>query len=109
MFKSIIQIPPLSYLEFNYIVKNSMGVITDSGGITEETTVMGIPCMTFRDNTERPETITIGTNKLIGTNSNKLIPALETLFSKKWKKGEIPYLWDGKAAQRIVQHLITIK
>ena len=109
VFKSIIQIPPLPYLEFNYIVKNSMGVITDSGGITEETTVMGIPCMTFRDNTERPETITIGTNKLIGTNPNKLIPALETLFSKKWKKGEIPDLWDGKAAQRIVQHLITIK
>ncbi|MDF7913149.1 UDP-N-acetylglucosamine 2-epimerase, partial [Listeria monocytogenes] len=61
-------IEPLSYLEFNYLVENAKLVITDSGGITEETTVMGIPCMTLRDNTERPETVTIGTNELIGTN-----------------------------------------
>src|SRR5690606_34227836 len=61
-------VEPLSYLEFNYLVEKSKAVITDSGGITEETTVMGIPCMTLRDNTERPETITEGTNELIGTN-----------------------------------------
>ena len=108
-FKSIIQIAPLSYLEFNYLVKNSMAVITDSGGITEEATVMGIPCMTLRDNTERPETITEGTNELIGTNPLKLIPALNILFSGKWKKGSIPHLWDGKTSKRIVEHLLELK
>jgi UDP-N-acetylglucosamine 2-epimerase (non-hydrolysing) len=107
-FNSIIQIPPLSYLEFNYLVKNSMAVITDSGGITEETTVMGIPCMTLRDNTERPETISEGTNELIGTESAKLKPAFDKLFSEKWKKGTAPYLWDGKTATRIVKHLISL-
>ena len=101
-------INPLSYLEFNYLVERSMAVITDSGGITEETTVMGIPCMTLRNNTERPETITIGTNELLGTDLKLIGPALNNLFDGKWKKGSIPDLWDGKAAERIVDHLITI-
>ena len=98
-------IDPLGYLEFNYLVKHAKGVITDSGGITEETTVLGVPCLTLRDNTERPETITIGTNELIGTDPNKLPPALARLMEGKWKKGAIPSLWDGKAAERIVEHL----
>ena len=101
-------IEPLGYLEFNYLVDNSMAVITDSGGITEETTVMGVPCMTLRDNTERPETITLGTNELIGTNPDAVAPALEKLFSGKWKKGSIPELWDGKTSTRIVKHLLEI-
>lgn len=101
-------IEPLGYLEFNYLVERSFAVITDSGGITEETTVMGIPCMTLRDNTERPETITIGTNELIGTNPEAIKPAMEKLFSGNWKKGGIPELWDGKTSERIVSHLITI-
>jgi UDP-N-acetylglucosamine 2-epimerase (non-hydrolysing) len=79
-----------------------MGVVTDSGGITEETTVMGVPCITLRDNTERPETIEIGTNELIGTNPKAVKPCLEKLFSGKWKEGRIPEKWDGKAAERIV-------
>ena len=83
-------------------------MITDSGGITEETTVMGVPCMTLRDNTERPETITQGTNELIGTNPQKLIPALKTLFNGDWKKGSVPHLWDGKTADRIIKHLIDL-
>lgn len=95
-------VAPLGYLEFNYLVKNSKAVITDSGGITEETTVMGIPCITLRDNTERPETCTIGTNELIGTNPDNIKPALDILFSDKWKKGGIPPLWDGKTAERII-------
>lgn len=99
-------IEPLGYLEFNYLVKNAKAVITDSGGITEETTVMGVPCLTLRDNTERPETITIGTNELVGTNPDNIKPALELLFSGNWKKGGIPHLWDGKAAKRIVDFLI---
>jgi len=101
-------IEPLGYLEFNYLVERAFGVITDSGGITEETTVMGIPCMTLRDNTERPETITIGTNELIGTNPEAIQPSMELLFSGKWKKGGIPELWDGKTAERIVDHLINL-
>lgn len=99
---------PLGYLEFNYLVQHSKAVITDSGGITEETTVMGIPCITLRDNTERPETCTIGTNELIGTNPSNIKPALDKLFAGKWKKGGIPPLWDGKAAERIVNILPSI-
>lgn len=99
---------PLSYLEFNYLVKNSLAVITDSGGITEETTVMGIPCMTLRNNTERPETITIGTNELLGVKPEAIKPALDKLFDGNWKKGAIPELWDGKTAKRIVNHICNI-
>lgn len=99
---------PLPYLEFNYLVKYSKAVITDSGGITEETTVMQVPCMTLRNNTERPETVTIGTNELIGTNPQNLIPAFATLFADNWKKGNIPQLWDGKTGERIVAHLSQI-
>jgi len=95
-------VEPLGYLEFNYLVKNSKAVITDSGGITEETTVMGIPCLTLRDNTERPETITIGTNVLVGTDHDNLKPILEKLLSGNWKKGAIPEKWDGKTAERII-------
>jgi UDP-N-acetylglucosamine 2-epimerase (non-hydrolysing) len=99
---------PLGYLEFNYLVKYAKAVLTDSGGITEETTVMGVPCMTLRDNTERPETITIGTNELIGTDPKAIGPAMEKLFNGKWKKGGIPEKWDGKAAKRIVEVLLKI-
>ncbi len=107
-FDNLIVIPPLGYLEFNYLVKNSMAVITDSGGITEETTVMKVPCMTLRDNTERPETCSIGTNELIGTNPANIKPALDILFSGKWKKGGIPELWDGKSSERIIAILISL-
>lgn len=95
-------VDPMGYLEFNYMVQHSKAVITDSGGITEETTVMGIPCITLRDNTERPETCTIGTNELIGTNTAAIKPALDKLFAGGWKKGGIPKLWDGRTAERIV-------
>ena len=96
---------PQGYLEFNYLLQHAKGVITDSGGITEETTVMGVPCLTLRDNTERPETVTIGTNELVGTNPANLAPALSRLLAGQWKKGAIPEKWDGKAAERIVEHL----
>jgi len=99
---------PMGYLEFNYLVKNALGVITDSGGITEETTVMHIPCITLRDSTERPETVEIGTNELVGTQPEALLPALEKLLSGNWKKGSIPPLWDGQTADRIVAILQTL-
>jgi len=103
--KALHCVDPQGYLEFNYLVKNARGVITDSGGITEETTVLGVPCLTLRDNTERPETVTVGSNELIGTNPAALGPALERLLDGHWKKGAIPEKWDGKAALRIVAEL----
>ena len=101
-------VEPMGYLEFNYLVENAKAVITDSGGITEETTVMGVPCLTLRNNTERPETCTIGTNELIGTDPENIKPALDRLFSGEWKKGGIPKKWDGHAAERIVNCLIEL-
>ncbi|GAB2767745.1 non-hydrolyzing UDP-N-acetylglucosamine 2-epimerase [Salinimicrobium soli] len=101
-------VDPMGYLEFNYLVENSKAVITDSGGITEETTVMGIPCITLRDNTERPETVKIGTNELIGTNPDAIAPTILKLDKGDWKKGGIPELWDGNAARRIVDRLINV-
>ncbi len=105
---NVIMVEPMSYLEFNYLVKHAKAVITDSGGITEETTVMGIPCITLRNNTERPETVEIGTNELIGTDPANLPPAFELLFSGKWKKGAIPPLWDGHTAERIISTLVNL-
>lgn len=98
-------VDPQGYLEFNYLVKHAKGVITDSGGITEETTVMGVPCLTLRDSTERPETVLVGTNELIGTDPARLAPALARVMSGNWKKGAVPEKWDGKAAERIVAEL----
>lgn len=98
-------VDPQGYLEFNYLVKNAKAVITDSGGITEEATVMGVPCLTLRDTTERPETVTMGTNVLVGTDPAALAPHMERLMAGQWKKGEIPPRWDGNAAQRIVAEL----
>ncbi|MDU8884636.1 UDP-N-acetylglucosamine 2-epimerase (non-hydrolyzing) [Yeosuana sp. MJ-SS3] len=107
-FKNLHFISPLGYLEFNYLVKNALGVLTDSGGITEEATVMNVPCITLRDTTERPETCAIGTNILVGNNPEKIDEAFKTLFSGHWKQGQIPELWDGQSAERIVNHLIEI-
>lgn len=99
---------PLGYLEFNYLVERSKAVITDSGGITEETTVMGIPCITLRDTTERPETVTAGTNELIGTDPAAIKPVMGRLFAGEWKKGGIPELWDGNTAERIISVLNSL-
>ena len=94
---------PLSYLEFNYLVKNAKAIITDSGGITEEASILDVPCLTLRDNTERPETIELGTNVLVGTNPQGLEEHLDLLFSNQWKKASPIPLWDGQTAKRIVQ------
>ena len=107
-FNNLHYIDPLGYLEFNYLVKHAFAVLTDSGGITEETTVLNVPCLTLRENTERPETCEIGTNVLVGNDSTKIENAFKTLFSGTWKQGQIPELWDGKAAHRITNHLVEI-
>ena len=104
-FSNLHIVEPMGYLEFNYLVERAKAVVTDSGGITEETTVMGVPCITLRDNTERPETCTVGTNELIGTDPKAIKPALDKLFAGEWKKGAIPELWDGHTAARIVEIL----
>ena len=100
---------PMSYLEFNYLVERALAVITDSGGITEETTVMGVPCMTLRKSTERPETVSIGTNELLGTNPEAISPAMKNLLAGNWKKGAIPPLWDGHTAERIVEIICNLE
>ena len=82
--------------------------LTDSGGITEETTVMDVPCITLRDSTERPETCEIGTNMLVGNDSEKIAKAFKLLYSGAWKQGGIPELWDGHTADRIVNHLTHV-
>jgi UDP-N-acetylglucosamine 2-epimerase (non-hydrolysing) len=98
-------IEPLGYLEFNYLVKQAKAVLTDSGGITEEATILGVPCLTLRETTERPETVTIGTNELVGSDPARVQAALERLFERGWKIGSTPPRWDGKAGQRIVSIL----
>ena len=105
---NFILVEPQPYLEFNWLVKHAKAVITDSGGVTEETTVMGVPCLTLRNSTERPETITLGTNELVGTDPENLASALERIFAGRWKKGAIPDKWDGQAGERIVQVLERI-
>jgi UDP-N-acetylglucosamine 2-epimerase (non-hydrolysing) len=103
--QNIHPVEPQPYLEFNYLVKNAKAVITDSGGISEETTVMRVPCLTLRNTTERPETVSIGSNELIGTEPSALAPAFSRVFDGSWKRGGIPEKWDGFAARRIVDKL----
>lgn len=99
---------PLSYLEFIYLLKHAKGIMTDSGGVQEETTVLGVPCVTMRLSTERPETVTWGTNKIVGDQLDDLAKAMEEMQTGSWKKGTIPELWDGHAAERIVKQMIKL-
>jgi UDP-N-acetylglucosamine 2-epimerase (non-hydrolysing) len=101
-------IEPQGYLEFIYLIKNAKGIITDSGGITEEATVLNIPCLTMRNSTERPETVTQGTNELIGDDFDKLKLCLEKIINGAWKKASVPDLWDGHTSERIVNVLLTL-
>lgn len=107
-YENLYIISPLSYLEFNYLVERAKAVITDSGGITEETTIMNIPCITLRDTTERPETVTLGTNELVGTDPKALQYVMNKVFTDTWKKGTIPEKWDGKAAKRIIDIITNL-
>jgi UDP-N-acetylglucosamine 2-epimerase (non-hydrolysing) len=104
---NIFPIQPLGYLEFMYLVRNAKAVITDSGGIQEETTVLRVPCITLRKNSERPETMLVGTNELV-PDIKDLAKWMNVLFEGKWKRGTIPELWDGKTSDRIVDTLCRL-
>src|SRR6266481_2277811 len=99
-------IPPIGYLDFLCLLSKATLVLTDSGGIQEETTALGVPCLTLRENTERPVTISQGTNLLVGTDPGKIVAAARDTLAGKSKAGRIPPLWDGQAAKRIVDILL---
>ncbi|MBI3445272.1 MAG: UDP-N-acetylglucosamine 2-epimerase (non-hydrolyzing) [Magnetospirillum sp.] len=101
----IVMIPPQGYLSMLGLMRDAQLVLTDSGGIQEETTALGVPCLTLRDNTERPITIDEGTNLLIGTDAEDIVAAARTILATGGKGGRIPEYWDGKAAERIAQIL----
>jgi UDP-N-acetylglucosamine 2-epimerase (non-hydrolysing) len=107
-FKNIILVDAQGYLNFMYLIKNSFAVITDSGGISEETTVLNIPCFTLRTTTERPETITIGTNYLVGNSLENLQKVYGDFLKNGVKTSGIPELWDGKASERIIDVLLYL-
>lgn len=104
-FPNLLLTEPLNYISFLSLVSNSLALMTDSGGIQEETTYLGVPCLTLRDNTERPVTVDIGTNTIAHPCRESIINAFDSLTAGKWKKGSIPPLWDGKAADRILNIL----
>lgn len=96
---------PIGYLEFLNLMDQAQLVVTDSGGIQEETTFLGIPCLTLRENTERPVTAEIGTNQLCGLDVNLIVARSFDVLDGKSKRGRIPELWDGRAAERIAEIL----
>jgi UDP-N-acetylglucosamine 2-epimerase (non-hydrolysing) len=98
---------PLPYLAFLGMMARARYVLTDSGGIQEETTALGVPCLTLRDNTERPVTVAHGTNRLVGSDPSKIVPSVDEVLDGRWPTGIRPALWDGKAARRIVDILTT--
>ena len=100
-------LPPQGYLEMLGLMSRAALVLTDSGGIQEETTALGIPCLTIRENTERPITIEEGTNLLVGTDPSAFVPAAAAILDGSGKGGRIPELWDGRAAERVADHLST--
>ena len=100
--------PPLGYLDFLHLQSQARLVVTDSGGIQEETTLLGVPCLTFRDNTERLITISEGANRLIGTNCRDIVPAVEAVLAEPPPSTPVPELWDGKVADRILDVLKNV-
>lgn len=103
----IILTKPLGYLEFLALQRQAKVIITDSGGIQEESTYLGIPCLTVRENTERPITVTVGTNLLVGQDMQRLCTETQRILAGKAKQGAIPPRWDGQAGQRIAQILVA--
>ena len=105
--RNLIITEPLGYLEFLKLEATAFLVLTDSGGIQEETTVLGIPCLTLRENTERPITVWEGTNELVGSNPQKVLERTYAILNGERKTGKVPHFWDGHAAERIVEVLLN--
>ena len=99
-------LPPLPYMSFLKLWRDASLVLTDSGGLQEETTALGVPCFTIRENTERPVTIDEGTNILVGTRKEGILSEYETFRSGTSKKGRVPKLWDGRSAERIIDAIL---
>ncbi|MBF0148154.1 MAG: UDP-N-acetylglucosamine 2-epimerase (non-hydrolyzing) [Magnetococcales bacterium] len=104
----VILLPPVGYLEMLGLMKSAKVILTDSGGVQEESTALGCPCLTLRENTERPVTVTEGTNTVVGRDPEKIAAVLDDILTKGGKAGRIPELWDGHAADRIAQHLAAV-
>ncbi len=102
----IMLVEPLGYIDFMNLLKDAALVLTDSGGIQEETTVLKVPCITLRENTERPVTVKEGSNYLIGMNINEIMPTVDMILSGRGKVSKIPKYWDGRAGDRIIEHLV---
>jgi UDP-N-acetylglucosamine 2-epimerase (non-hydrolysing) len=98
-------VPPLGYLDFLQLASHAKLILTDSGGVQEETTILGVPCITLRENTERPVTLSCGTNVLTGADADKIVAEFTRVLKGAWQQPATPYLWDGQAAKRVVQIL----
>ncbi len=107
--KNLVLTDPLGYLDFLNLMMDARVILTDSGGIQEESTFLDVPCITMRENTERPITLELGTNVLTGLSSEKVIDLVEKCYAGEWKKSRVPDLWDGKAAERIARILVDAK
>ena len=107
--KRLLLLDPLGYLDFLSLLADAGLVLTDSGGIQEETTVLGVPCLTLRESTERPVTVTVGTNCVVGTDAKRILEAANKALAGDWPKGSIPDGWDGRTAERIVEILVHEK
>jgi UDP-N-acetylglucosamine 2-epimerase (non-hydrolysing) len=108
LMHNLISLEPIGYLELLRLNRTAKFVLTDSGGLQEETTYLGVPCLTLRENTERPVTIEVGTNVLTGSNPDIILKEYEKIMNGYFKKGRIPYLWDGHADERIVEKLAEL-
>ena len=104
---SVLIVSPLCYLEFGWLASNALGIITDSGNVAEEATFNSVPCITLNNYTEHQETVTVGSNILVGEDADKLREAVSQMVKGEWKKCALPDRWDGRTAERIVQILIT--
>ena len=97
---------PVGYIDFLKLLSSAKIVLTDSGGIQEETTILGVPCLTLRENTERPITVEIGSNCVVGTDTCRIIEAYKQVIDGDWSEPQLPPLWDGCASERIVRILL---
>jgi UDP-N-acetylglucosamine 2-epimerase (non-hydrolysing) len=102
----LLVVSPLSYLEFGWLTAHAAGVITDSGNVAEEATFNGVPCITLNDYTEHKETVSVGSNVLVGEDAVKLGEAVKNMVRGEWKKCALPDRWDGRTAERILQILL---